>query len=172
MNYALTRATANRKDDVNFERGEIAVDFDAEGTNEYGSRKAEVNHSRWFGTANESAMRQWTQRRVSYYRDPPKKIEFKVDPKDAAAQPGDFYDIETANLVDEHGQPLAARVLILRRKDNGGDLSYVARTTTFNRRYGFIAPNGTPNYPNNNGYACICQNDGKMPDGTDGYLII
>ncbi len=172
MNYALKSATANRKEEKNFERGEIFIDLDAESENEYGARAAEVNYSRWFGTANGQAMLQWTQRRISYYRDPPKKIDFKIDPKDAAVREGDLYDVETAQLTDERGQPLASRVLILRRQDNGDDLAIVARTTTFNRRYAFIAPNGTPAYPNNNGYACIANAAGEMNDGTSGYLII
>lgn len=172
MNYALSNATANRKEEKNFERGEIFIDVDAESENEYGARAAEVNYSRWFGQDNAQAMLQWAQRRISYYRDPPKKIEFKVDPKDAAAREGDLYDVETAQLPDEHGNPLAVRVLILRRQDNGHDLTLVARTTTFNRRYAFIAANGTPAYPNNNGYACIANSAGLMSDNTSGYLTI
>lgn len=172
MNYSLSRATANRKEEKNFERGEIFIDLDAESENEYGARASEVNYSRWFGAANAQAILQWAKRRISYYRDPPKKIEFKVDPKDAAAREGDLYDVETAQLPDERGQPLAARVLILRRQDNGDDLTLVARTTTFNRRYAFIAANGTPPYPNNNGYACIANAAGLMNDASSGYLII
>lgn len=172
MNYSLVSATANAKEDKNFANGEVYIDRDAEDVNEYGTRKAETNYSRWFGPANSAAMLQWTQRRIARYRDPPKQITFKVDPKDNAAREGDLYDLETAALTDEKGQPLAARVLILRRQDNGGDISIMARTTTFNRRYGFIAPNGTPNYPNNNGYACVCNNAGQMSDGTSGYLIV
>ena len=62
--------------------------------------------------------------------------------------------------------------LVVKRKDNGRGLDITLRTTNFGRRYGFIAPNGTGDYPNNDGYACACLNTGVFSDGSSGYLII
>lgn len=172
MNYGLASATANRKEAKNFEFGEIHIDADAESDNEYGDRRVDVHYSRWFTDDNQLAMQVWTQRRIGQYRDAPLKLDFKIDPKDADVVEGDLYDITTANLTGYDGAAETVRCLITRRQDNAGDISMSARTTNFRRRYGFIAPNGTGNYPNNDDYACICSNAGFMVDGASGYLII
>lgn len=176
MYYDLLSATANRKESKNFLRADLTIDVDAESDKEYGSRVAEINYSRWFGAANANAMRALVQRRVTQYRDAPDKISFKLDPQDVAVAEGDLYDIETADLVDAAGNVARTRVLVLRRHDRGTHLDVVARTTTFNRRYGFIAPAGYPNYSAateaQRAYAFISDSAGKMSDGTDGYLII
>jgi hypothetical protein len=170
--YELYSATANRKEAKNYTRGEIYIDAGAESANEYNDRRVDVTYSRWFTNANSAAMAAWAKRRIGYYRDVPKKLDFKIDPKDAVVAEGDLYDITTDALTGFDGAPQTVRCLITKRQDNAGDIGITARTTNFGRRYGFIAPNGTSNYPNNNGYACACNSAGFMNDGTSGYLII
>ena len=170
--YELYSATANRKEAKNYTRGEIYIDTDAEGANEYSDRRVEINYSRWFSNVNSLAMDTWVRRRLGQYRDAPKKLDFKIDPKDAVVAEGDLYDITTAALTGFNGAPLTVRCLIVKRMDNSGDISITARSTNFSRRYGFIAPNGTGNYPNNSGYACVSSAAGAMADGTRGYLVI
>lgn len=170
--YELYSATANRKEAKNYTRGEIYIDADAESANEYGDRRVDVHYSRWFTDANSLAMAAWTKRRLGQYRDAPKKLEFRVDPKDAVVAEGDLYDITTAAITGLNGAPQTVRCLVVKRQDNAGDIAVTARSTNFLRRYGFIAPNGTSNFPNNNDYACICNAAGKMNDGSNGYLVI
>ena len=170
--YELFNAAANRAEAKSYARGELFVDTDAESSNEYGDRRADIVYSRWFTAANSSALSGWTKRRLGTYRDAPLKIDLKIDPKDAAVREGDLYDITTAQIVDASGQPQTVRCLILKRTDNAGDIDIMARTTNFTRRYGFIAPDTTPDYPANLGYACVCSNAGAMVDGTAGFLII
>ncbi len=172
MYYELYSATANRKEAKNYTRGEIYIDAGAESENEYNDRRVELNHSRWFTQDNSLAMAAWVKRRLGQYRDAPKKLEFKIDPKDAAVTEGDLYDITTDAVTGFNGAPQTVRCLIVKRQDNAGDIGITARTTNFGRRYGFIAPNGTGNYPNNNGYACVCNSTGNMSDGSSGYLVI
>lgn len=172
MYYGLTNATANRKEAKNFAFGEIFIDADAESANEYNDRRTDITYSRWFTDDNQQAMATWTKRRIGQYRDAPRKIDCKVDPKDAAIVESDLYDITTANLVGYDGAAETVRCLITKRIDNSGDIGVTARSTNFGRRYGFIAPNGTSNYPNNGDYACVCSAAGFMNDGTSGYLII
>ena len=170
--YDLVNGTANRKEAKNYNRGEIHIDTDAESANEYGDRRNEVLYSRWFGASNERAMRAFIKRRLGRYRDAPLNITFKVDPKDAAVREGDLYTITTRQLANPDGTAKPISVLVLKRTERQHDIELVTRSTNFERRYGFIAPNGTSNFPSNDGYACICQNDGLMPDGSSGYLII
>lgn len=172
MYYELYSATANRKEAKNYTRGEIYIDADAESENEYGDRRVEVNYSRWFTDDNELAMSSWVKRRVGQYRDVPRKLEFKIDPKDADLAEGDLYDVTTDVLTGYDGAAETVRCLVVKRHDNAGDIGVTLRTTNFGRRYGFIAPNGTGDYPNNDDYACICSDAGFMNDGTSGYLII
>ena len=174
--YDIASATVNRKEAKSFLKGELYIDADAEGENEYGDRRQKILYSRWFGADNEVAMRTLAARKVSHYRDAPLKIDMKVDAKDSAITEGELYDITTDDITDETGAALPVRALIVKRQDNGGDISVTALTTTFGRRYGFIAPAGYPNYgaasEAQRQYAYICDANGLMSDGSGGYLVI
>jgi hypothetical protein len=174
--YDIASATANRKEAKNFLRGELYIDADAESANEYGDRRQKILYSRWFGVDNEVAMRTLAARKVSHYRDAPKKIEFRLDAKDADITEGDLYDITTDDITDQTGAPVPVRALIVKRQDNVGDISVTALTTVFGRRYGFIALAGYPNYDAATEaqrlYMYISDASGYMSDGSAGYLII
>jgi hypothetical protein len=174
--YDIATATANRKEAKSYLRGDLYIDADAESANEYGDRRQDIKYSRWFTAANASAMKAFASRRIAYYRDVPKKIEFRLDAKDAAIEEGDLYDITTDQIVDFDGNPETVRALITKREDRGGDVAITARTTVFAQRYAFIAPAGAPDYlaatEAQRGYAYICNSSGKMSNGDDGYLII
>jgi hypothetical protein len=156
----------------NYKIGEIAIDLGAESANEYNERRTKVVTSRWFTSANLLAMRAFVRRDVARYRDAPEDVEFELDPKDRDVLEGAVIDAQISNLVDTAGNTKTSRLFITRRENDGKRLRCKARRTTFDQRYGFIAPNGTANYPGNLGYACVCQNTGLMTDGTAGFLII
>lgn len=170
--YNLATATSNRKEGKNYLRPMIYIDADAEGVNEYNDVRSDVLYSRWFTSANDAAMRGFIKRRVGTYRDVPRNIVGKVTAKDAAIREGELYDVTTAQLTGLDGAPRTVRCLVVKRVDNGNGLDLTLRTTNFSRRYAFIAPNGTSDYPANGGYACICLDTGKFADGSDGYRII
>lgn len=170
--YGLANATANREEAKSYLRGEVHIDVAAESDNEYGDRRNEIIYSRWFTAANEQAMRAFIKRRLGRYRDAPLNISFKLDPKDAAIREGDLYTLSTQQLANADGTAKDINVVVLKRTERQGDIEMVARGTNFERRYGFIAPNGTSAYPNNGGYACISQNTGLMTDGSSAYLVI
>jgi len=174
--YDLIKATANLKEGKNFLRGEAYVDADAESANEYNDSREQTTNSRWFTAVNSQALRGWAQRKLGQYRNAPKIVEAALDPKDAAVKEGDIYSIKTAQIVDAAGAPLPTKVLILRRQDDGGRLQIKAMTTNFDRRYAFIAPNGTPDYKLGTSlqdeYAHIASNIGAMSDGSSAWLIV
>jgi len=171
--YALRGATENVKEAKNYLRADLTVDADAESANEYNDRLTQTIYSRWFGEPNQLAMRALSQRQVARYRDAPENIrKFSLDPKDSDVAEGQIVDLMVSGLVDAAGVKSTARVLITSRDDRGTHIDYSARVTSFDRRYGFIAPAGTANYPNNLGYACVSSAAGLMNDGTEGYLII
>ena len=170
--FGLMKATEDPTKPASFRFGEAAVDLDAESANEYGDRRTRVLTSRWFGTANALAMRTLARRLLARYRDPPRLISFALDPKDDSVREGDLRDLTHPMLVDETGAPKTMRCLITRRQRSAARGDYRALETNFDRRYAFVAPAGTSNFPNNNGYACVSSPAGTMSDGSPGYLII
>lgn len=172
VNFARVSATAEQDEAKSYRQAEIAIDADAESANEYNERRVLTISSRFYGPLNTRAMRTFVQRYVARHRDAPERIEFHLDPKDGSLTEGTLVDVQTYGLVDAEGQIRTARVLVLRRDAIGTMVRYAGRITNFDRPYAFIAPNGTGDYPNHDGYAVISDNNGLMSDGTPGSLII
>jgi len=175
--YALLSATENRKEAKNFQRAEIYIDTDAESANEYNDKRQDVRYSRWLGTGNQLAVQALVARRISANRDAPSKIRFRLDPKDYgdSLTVGKLADLTTRQIVDAAGNKVAKRVRVTKLVDQGTHIEAEARTTTFGRRYAFIAPNGYPDYgaatEAQRLYAFIAAGTGKMTNGDNPYLI-
>ncbi|XAI95665.1 hypothetical protein [Microcystis phage Mae-JY22] len=170
--YDRRSATVDRGQATSYQRGEIAIDVDAESAEEYGDRRVDVTYSRWFGEANAVPMTAFVARRLVQVRDAPKRLRFALDPKDYVLPAGELADVTTRLLTDDAGAPLRTRVLVTRVEDAGARIKVEARTTRFDRRYAFIAPNGTADHPTDTVYAHVSNNSGLMGDGSSGYLII
>ncbi len=172
VRFGLVSATANLREAKNYATGERTVMVDAEGPHQYADVREKEIFSRWFRIANTSAMRTLSRRTASRYVDAPEDIEFFVHPKDQDVKEGDVVDLLTARYVDAAGAPKLTRVFVTRKHRRRRHGEYRGRLTNFgDRRYGFIAPNGTPDYPDNAGYCAIAAASGLMSDGTDGYRI-
>jgi len=176
ISYNLENATADQGKPASFLNTEIHVDADAESANEYNDQRNANHTSRWFGAGNENAMRALASRTISAFRDAPHKIDFTLTPKDADVEVGGLYPVTTDGIVDFDGAPKATTVLITRRVDDGkGLIQYSGETTVFGKRYGFIGPNGMPDYTGASAaqqeYAFICNSAGAMSNGDDCYRI-
>lgn len=170
--FGLGVATDDSSKTTSFRLGEAVVDVDAESANEYGDRRSKVITSRWFHAHNARAMRTLVRRMVARYRDPPRLFNFALDPKDEGVAAGVLRDITHPLVTDETGRERQVRVLVTRRERSAAQIKVRAIETPFDRRYGFIAPAGTGDYPNNDDYACVSDASGLMNDGTSGYLVI
>lgn len=170
--YGLRTAVVNVDESKNYKFGEVAVDIDAESANEYDARIVQTFYAPWYNDANEQGMRTHVRRYLARHRDAPQDLSFDLDPKDKAVQIGSVADVQSQLLVNADGTTKTVRVLVTRKDDQGTSIKCKGRVTTFDRRYGFIAPALTSNYPANNGYACVSSALGKMSDGSDGYLVI
>lgn len=170
--YRLLSATADESKHVNYLRGTGISDADASSENEYGDQRIEIIYAAWFGSANGQAAADLSSRRVDQLRDAPKRVRLAVHPKDYDFQLGEQRDILAAEISDVTGTPKRTRILITRITDKGARVEVEGRSTIFARRYGFIAPNGTADYPSDTDYAHVSENSGLMSDGEDGYLII
>lgn len=176
VRYRLVTPVANRTEDKNYLESEIFIDGDAEDDKEYGDRRAEVIRSRFLSSANQIAAVVLASRTVNWRRDAPAKVKFRLDPKDytSDAEVGSLVDIDTRKIVDASGNNKVTRVRIVKAIDHGTHIEVEARTTKFRNRYGFIAPNGTPDYPTDTDHAHICRSTPSqtMTNGDDPYLII
>ncbi len=176
VNYALTSPIENNDESANYQRGEMYIDTDAEGANEYNERRSDMLFSRWFGAANAAAMVALVNRRINARRDAPLKIKFAIDPKDYNFGVGALVDINTRAIAGFNGVNNVTRARVTRILDKGGRLDCEGISTKFRNRYCYIAPNGYPDYTAASDaqrvYGYICNTSGKMSNGDAGYLII
>lgn len=175
--YGLRNYTANRKEAKNYLAGRGYADVDASSANEYGDSRPSVSYSRWFSSpANNIYTSAVVARRVARLRDAPKKVTFRLDPRDER-QLGDLVSLNTDQLTDFTGAAKTISVRVVKARDAGAHMEYTGLTTGFKRsRYAFIAPNGQPDYlaasTTQRKYAYIATTaTGKMSNGDDGYYI-
>jgi hypothetical protein len=170
----LVPAVANRSEDKNYLFGSIFIDTDAESANEYNDRRAEIIRSRFLTALNSLAAVATASRMVAWRRDPPFKLKFALDPKDYSISVGDLIDVNTRRILDAAGNNKVVRVRVVKLVDKGTHIEIETRSTKFRNRYGFIAPNGTPDYPTDQVYAHICRTTPSqtMTNGDGPYLTI
>lgn len=171
IHYNLRDATESGEDPKHYERSRLHIDADAESADEYGDRRTEELYSRWWTSANDGAVLALTGRKVTRYRDAPKRIRARLDPRDYTNGAGDLVEVRTAQLLDKDGNPRTVRCLLRRLEDKGDHIAVELETTILGARRGFIAPPGTADYPTDQVYAHIANAGGLMPDGTDGWVI-
>lgn len=171
INYDLIDSTESSPDDKNYSRARLQVDIDAEGPNEYGDRRVDELYSRWFTIANDGAVLALAGRKLTRYRDAPKRLSARIDPKDYTQEPGSLVEVQVDQLVDKTGSPKTIRCLLRRVRDRGEYVEVQLETTILGNRRGFIAPAGTPDYPADSTHAHIANPGGLMTDGTNGWVI-
>jgi len=171
INYDLINSTEDSDDAKNFHRSRLQIDVDAEGPNEYNDRRVDNLYSSWFTQANDGAVLALAGRKLTRYRDPPKRLSGRIDPKDFTEGPGALVEVQVGQLVDKNGNPKTTRCLLRRVEDKGDHIAVQLETTILGNRRGFIAPAGTPDYPTDSVYAHIANASGLMTDGTDGWVI-
>ncbi|CAN0462746.1 unnamed protein product, partial [Phaeothamnion confervicola] len=150
--FGLRTPVINVDEAKNYKFGELTVDADAESAKEYNERRVATFFAPWFGSANILGMRTHSRRYVNRHRDAPENISFDLDVKDNTIQIGDLADVQAKNLVDAAGATRTVRVLVTRKENTGSSVKFKARLTPFADRYGFIAPNGTADYPTDANY--------------------
>lgn len=172
--YNLRSATANLKEAKSYANDAEARDSDAEDPVEYGDVRPERRYSRWLTAANATFALANASRTLARRRDAPRRLRLSLDHRNEKNL-GDSVTVTTRAMVDRAGNPVATNVRITRKKDLLTHLELEARTTGLDKRYGFIAPAGHPDYADADDaerlYAFICDTGGLMSDGTDGYVI-
>lgn len=174
MAFAPFSATGNMSESTNFSEIDGYIDANAEGPNEYNGIIGEQRYSRWLSSANGLFVSSLVSRRVSRLRDAPFKMSLSLDPRNEVHL-GDLIDISSRKKTDASGTPTVTRMRVTRYLDNK-NIEVEVTSTTFNKRYAFIAPNGYPDYASASAaqrdYAFISSNVGLMSDGSGAYLIL
>jgi hypothetical protein len=174
--YGLINATAKKADWQSYGRGYLAVDADAESANEYDDVVQKTYYARFLDVNSSQAAAELAIRMLLARRDAPVTITVRVDPKETGIEIGGQADIETSGLVDYSGTVQRQRVLVTKRQDTGKDVSVTLLSTFLSKRYLWTAPDGHPDYvdasENERRWGYISDDNGLMPDGTDGHVIV
>lgn len=162
----------------NYRQAKVFVDADAESTFEYDRTKSKTIFADWLGGSSAGNVLRLASRTVSRLRDGLRTVEFELDAKDSPdVWAGDDFLFTSGALQDFDGSPMQTRLQAVSVEDKGGSfLVYTAISTGFSGRYGFIAPNGTPDFDvatadQKQAYGFISDNSGLMGDGSDAYKI-
>lgn len=170
ISFDLRRATANRGEAGSYRATVIAVDLDAESANEFDARRSMIARSRWFSGANLAAVQTQVTRRNAWYRDAPLKIEVRVDANDADIALADLVDGTIAQVTEFDGSPKTVRAIVVKHQKVDGGIRLTLRATALGKRYAFIAPDGTGDYPAGAEYVHIAPDENGFSDGTSAYV--
>lgn len=170
LHFAPYSATEPMTSDTNFSITEDFIEGNAESTNEYNGVVKTQRYSRWLTAGNAAYVRGLVARQIYRLRDAPWTAEFELDPKDEVGL-ADILDVSTAKKTDFTGAPLTVAMRVTRLVQDG---NFQVKSVSISNagRFGFIAPDGTPDYPADTQYAHISDAAGLMSDGTAGFTII
>lgn len=178
-------ATDDLKKAENYSRAALYVDTDAESANEYADSRPLIRYSRWLSSGNVNFAAAWVGRMISRRRNAPVTFSFKLDPRSMVSL-SSLISIETDSLQGPTGAPKPTLARIVKVEDKGQYQEALAYSTNWATAsgsggaagtYGFIAPNGQPNYLSasaaQRAYAYIATTaTQKMSNGDNPYLII
>lgn len=164
----------------NYAKTTGGIDSDAESADQYGDERSKIINSRWFTGVSSGVPVAVVGRTLSRYRNYPIAVDVDVDAAQAAGVAmGGYVRLTTEQIVDVTGTPKQTlfQIISQREIDPGHAWRYKLLESHFTSRYGFVAPNGTPNYlsatdDQKSSYAFICATGGLMSNGDDPYLVI
>lgn len=167
--------TRRLDEESNFARVRIRADLEAEGAAEYGEQRIAKFFSRWLET--EGQVVQITKRTLDRYRDNPRTLKIRADAKDRALlRVGEIVDVTMRTLLDDRGLEVSTRWQVISAKEEpaGEAVSLELTTSEFTGRFAFYMEDAAPTFATATDQdkkfgAWYADDDGKFPDGTDGY---
>ena len=176
--YGQKNPTEDLTKPWNFSRINVVTDADAESADQYGDARIKQVFSRWLTESQLSQAVKLSTRMTQRYRQTPRQITLRVDAKDSGAWTGDIVRATMRTITDITGMPVPTYLQIIEAKEItlGTVYEYVLEDTQFNGRYGFIAPEGIPEYGSadefqRGRYAFLADASGQMSDGSEGYKL-
>ena len=180
-------AAQSLSDIKNYHRLIAHLTPDAERANEYGDRKIARSFTRWLDIEREHLAKYVAGQVALRTRYTPVEMDIPVDVSRRETWVGDVVRIESALDQDPSGAPLSSLWSILSaEEDRRGDrVRYRMRRSDYSRlasesdgRFAFVAVDGTTDYdmssPNvlASASSWIATDNGNMPDGTPGWIIV
>lgn len=157
----------------------ISADASRAGSNRYNGNSIKTIMCRWFDLSSSAVF--LAGRLLARFSDTPEIITFKLSQKDYnKVSMAERLSIDSWQFQDATGNNDTRTYQVIEIDEganSGHDFTVKAFSSSFSGRYLFIAANDAPDFSSatetqkeNIGF--ICQNDGLMPDGSDGYKII
>lgn len=173
VSYLQRNAAEKVTDRDNYRRTNARVDEN----NFYGERRVYEVFSPWLTTqANVDML---TFRLLSRYRNPPKYVSFSLDAKDRSLGCGDVFDLKYRGFTDFTGGEIAVRYQVISAHESppGETIKIEAQKFDFDIgvNFGFWTIDTAPLYSAATEAEKATgmwwsEDDGRMPDGTDGYV--
>lgn len=166
-----------------YSRITIALDADAEGVNEYNQVAEKKIMSRWLhydvaGTEEQInlGVNSLVSRQVWQFRDPQPILSIELEIQNNALLTGQFVAMSTDELQNADGSDLSGasfQVIRRERKENVLSMKLLKMST---KRICYITPDAAPDFSSATAiekeqYGYVCEDTGKMADGTEGYYI-
>lgn len=184
--YRVTRAAVlydKRPDSDDFKDYRRVTEYrdgNAEHVIEYGAPKANKPiGSRWIWNrlGGDEYSRRLGARIVHNYRDGLPEITVDIEIKDSDLELGEIFEVESARIVDDAGNPRRARYLVVKKeRTSRGKWRIKAVDTRLEGRWLYIAPDSSPSWwadgtDAEQQYGCISTENGYAPDSAEGYKI-
>jgi len=147
--YDPVDANSGDTDVSNFNKAVYVEDTDATDSRNYGkTTPARKIFTKWFENNDKSSAEFFAKKMVGMYRNSLRQLQFDIDIKDSQNQVGDSVFFSSKELVDAFGNKSESELFIIDRKRvDQTKFRIVGLSLRDKPKYGFIAPNGTLNYP-------------------------
>lgn len=164
------------EEESNYKQVNVFADLELESADAYGESRIRKVYARW--VQNDNQAYSLAVRLLNANRDNPKFLKFRVDAKDRSIWTADVIDVQNNNIVDFNGNPVIERYQVLSAQEvvSGEVIEYMTQLFSVRGiRFGFYMANDAPQYADatpeqiEGNSAWYSNNDGLMPDGTDGW---
>lgn len=177
--YNQRNLTEDKDKIVNYRNAQFTVDELSEGEDQFGEAKIRNIFSRWIRNQVQALILGY--RYIGRYNRSVSSVSFDLDYKDNDISVGDTVDVSTRRIVDFNGDVSERRYEVVSKKQNeqGHIVSIKAQIFSYGGftgvRYIYFSPD---DYPENYTDATeqqkqrgfwFADDNGKMPDGTDGF---
>ena len=138
---------AEDDDSENFAKTLVFTDVSAEGSDKYNESSIKEIKSKWFNT--EAYASQYGGRQIARFLDTPTIVEFEIDAKDDVnVDLAGRVQIDTRQIQSVTGasNPTNFQITEVKPMKEGDIIKCKGLISSFAGRYGFIAPDATPDY--------------------------
>ncbi len=175
--YFQRDPTESLDEPTNYKRLRVRIDAEAEQPEQYDERKIKRIYSRWLESKAQAI--NVASRLLNRYRDGAQYLTLKLDAKDRELWTGDVADVQLWSLVDATGAPRLTRYQVISAEEvqPGETVEYDLLNYEYGvrSRFAYWMEDDAPDYSDatdeerDNFAAFWSDDEGKMPDGTDGY---